>query len=79
MSDIKHAEVTVVVHLPYKEHNDEEVFSIKHRARQLQEDPAFLASWYGVDADDLRAPEDCYVEVDVNLDVETVTASAHLR
>ncbi len=68
MSSFKHAEVTVVVHLPYDEHNDEEVQTIRQRARQLQEDPAFLASWYGVEADQLRDNERCFVEAAVNFD-----------
>lgn len=67
MSDTKHAEVTLVVHLPYAEHDEETLHNIKLRADRIQEDKTFIASWYGVEVDQLTDNEERYVEATVNL------------
>lgn len=47
MSGIKCAEVTVRIRLPYSEDNDgAEYRFIEGRAKELQADGQFLASWY---------------------------------
>ncbi len=52
MSEIKYAEVTVSIRLPYCEDDDgTEYRYIKGRAQDLEADEGFLASWYDFDYD----------------------------
>ncbi len=50
VSEIKYAEVTVRIRLPYSEDDDGKDYNyIKNRAKNLESDEAFLASWYDFD------------------------------
>ncbi len=68
MSEMKIAEVNVTVRLPYDEHDEDIRTVIKRRASHIGEDLAFLASWYGVEADQLRENEDLYATAHVQFE-----------
>jgi hypothetical protein len=69
MSEMKTAEVTVIVRIPYDEHDEAVQHAIDRRARDISGDNSFLASWLGVDADDLTDNENFYATARVKFEV----------
>lgn len=66
MSDMRIAEVTVTLRLPYGTDTEED--SINWRARRITDDQAFLASWYDVEPGQLRENEDVSVSASVRFE-----------
>ncbi len=65
MSDIKTAKVTIVVTLPYSGDFEEAESIIRGRAKEIEHDAAFIASWYDVDESALRSDHIAEVQTTV--------------
>lgn len=63
MGEFRIAEVTVTFRLPYGNDMDED--AIAWRVRRISEDAALIATFYGVEADQLREHEDLHATATV--------------